>query len=179
MNPSTMTEAELHDVVTNCASEVSILSKLVRTALHYLDRVRELEARDDRTGVGQALGQDEHVEESLISCAQRVRAERDSARRERDDAQARVRELEAMSSTATIRDARKAIDDARAILGARDDEMLSDAAARVMADLGSGGVPVNHTYAGDSTEVVIRITSRDPALLSLPLGARLALVRLP
>ena len=68
------------------------------------------------------------------------------------------------------------INDARAILGAADDEMLSDAAARVMVDLGSEGVPVHHTYAGDSTEVVIRITSRDPALLSLPFGARLALV---
>jgi hypothetical protein len=209
---------------------------------------------------------------------------------ERDDAQARVRELEAMTSTATIRDVHKAlgaapgesvvtkaevvvaaakaygmvIDDARAILGAREDEMLSDAARRVV-DAGphktvldearkamglevgesvvdrvkdfrrtevlifearkhleplvsdpSGDIedlavmvahrvaalvreatdlrarldadaepdpmhpiPVHHTYAGDSTEVVIRITSRDPALLSLPFGARLAVVRLP
>jgi hypothetical protein len=222
---STMTEAELHDVVTNCASEVSILSRLVRTALHYLARVRELEERLDRPGnLGEALGWLDG--EPLAAAAQRVRAERDSARRERDDAQARVRELEAMTSTATIRDVHKAlgaapgesvvtkaevvvaaakaygmvIDDARAILGAREDEMLSDAARRVVdagphktvldearkamgLEVGEPDpmhpIPVHHTYAGDSTEVVIRITSRDPALLSLPFGARLAVVRLP
>jgi len=247
--------------------------------------------RADRSDLGRILGWTD--EETLPAAAQRVVIERDSARRERDDAQARVRELEAMTSTATIRDVHKAlgaapgesvvvraaavaraadlaasavqflravvphdvdddvedlakmaagqINDARTILGARPDEMLSDAAKRVASwvapaqtvsgmhltppsqrtpqddalwELASctqldgndnvwtaipkvsarvgelvhevkrlqfaaedaAPIPVHHTYAGDSTEVVIRITSRDPALLALPLGARLALV---
>jgi hypothetical protein len=37
-------------------------------------------------------------------------------------------------------------------------------------------IPVVHTYGGDHTEVVIRISSSDPAILSLPMGVRLGLV---
>lgn len=77
------------------------------------------------------------------------------------------------------------INDARAILGARPDELLADAAQRITGELDAveeadptHPIPVHHTYAGDSDEVVIRITSRDPALLALPFGARLGLVRL-
>ena len=40
-----MSETELHNVSTNCASEVSLLSRLVRTALHHLARAKEVVIR--------------------------------------------------------------------------------------------------------------------------------------
>ena len=80
--------------------------------------------------------------------------------------------------------------DARAILGAAPDELLSDAAARVMVDLGDMtlaeaeppqvfrppiSVTIHHVTGHAFAEVEVGDIT-DPAFLSLPMGARLGLV---
>jgi hypothetical protein len=219
-----MSEAELREIAGSCLNDKSRLSRATETALHHLARAKAAEEaldaeRDDRRKIDR-VRRDRDAAEAAAETLQAERdaameardlaiAERDEAYRQRDVQASRVLGMGSM------------LDDARAILGARPDEMLSDAARRHartdalvtearkyleplvsdpsgdIEDLAKGAakrirylnaaevepeadpnppIPVHHTYAGDSDEVVIRITSRDPALLALRFGARLALV---
>ena len=130
-----MSEPALHEIAGNCATETSVLSRVVATALHHLARVAALEA-----DLASAQGQlDDAIRRSHAFAPDSIAlvmtgAARDIAGVERvcdlvssrDDAQARVRELEAMTSTATIRDVHKA-------LGAAPGESVVVRAQEVMA----------------------------------------------
>ena len=86
-----LTEDALQEIAGNCATETSVLARVVATALHHLARANVAEA-------------------------------------ERDDAQARVRELEATTTAATIRDVHKA-------LGAAPGQSVVTRAEEVMGEL--------------------------------------------
>ena len=108
-----MSEAALHEIAGNCATETSVLSRVVATALHHLARAKAAEEARDL-----------------------AIAERDEAYRQRGRATTILRAaLGPVDGADTIEDlasiVRGQLFDLRTILGATDGEMLSDAAGRV------------------------------------------------
>jgi len=174
-----MSEASLREIAGNCASETSVLSRVVATALHHLARDSARRERDEAKAASGWIA--EPTQQTVLDILGIAAGDRVDV----------IGRIKALVGAERERDRMlRSEADVCSILGARPDELLADAAQRITGELDFAetaeaepaqtfhppiSITVRHASGHAFAEVLVGAIS-DPAFLALPMGARLALV---